>query len=444
MAVEGTLDLFKLPEILQLISQQKKTGILTVQGQQDIVAISFLSGRIVAADALNQPLEEGLSQILLKEGMIGAPDLGRASAEHQSSGGRLIDLLVERRYIERAQLLEALRLQTSRLLQQLLRWSQGDFKFYSGDEVSYEEGFEPISVEELLIHAAQHAPAAPKPRPAPALVPPPPASPPAPQGTPPQVAVPPQRPAPPPAPLPVDAIPFPAPRATASTPFPGAEPMIPPDMPPQPGAQVAILESNAQKAAQARGQAAGAEGTAGLSGILALVPPDAPEASGIFRQMKVEPRVVPSNLPAWAGRVLAALLTALVVAALLLRPDSLVVPFPWQERERDVLVRDQRAALYLKIDRAAKTWFLLKGSFPDRLQELVTAGLLAPGDLQDPEGQPLRYAASEESYTLQPLHEGQPHAGAGETQAITGNFLLDPEFLTVTPASAGPPLVLLD
>jgi hypothetical protein len=430
MAVEGTLDLFKLPEILQLISQQKKTGILTVQGQQDIVAISFLTGRIVAADALNQPLEEGLSQILLKEGMIGAPDLGRAAAEHQSSGGRLIDLLVERRYIERAQLLEALRLQTSRLLEQLMRWSQGDFKFYSGDEVSYEEGFEPISVEELLIHAAQHAPAPPKPRPAPALVPPPQVS----QGA---------SQAPPP---PVDAIQFPAPRAAASTPFPGAEPMIPPDMPPS--RVQAILESNAQKAAaQSRGQAAATAASAeaaGLAGISVLMPPDSAESSGAFRQMRAEPRVVPSNLPAWASRALAALLTALVIAALLLLPDSLVVPFPWQERERDVLVRDQRAVLYLKIDRAAKTWFLLKGSFPDRLQELVTAGLLAPADLQDPEGQPLRYAASEESYTLQPLHGGKPLVGAGETEAITGNFLLDPEFLNVTPASAGPPLVLLD
>ena len=82
MAVEGTLDLFKLPEILQLVSQQRKTGILTVQGQQDIVAISFLNGRIVAADALNQTLEEGLSQILLKEGMISAagPGAGRLRA----------------------------------------------------------------------------------------------------------------------------------------------------------------------------------------------------------------------------------------------------------------------------------------------------------------------------------------------------------------------------
>ncbi len=440
MAVEGTLDLFKLPEILQLISQQKKTGILTVQGQQDIVAISFLAGRIVAADALNQPLEEGLSQILLKEGMIGAPDLGRATAEHQSSGGRLIDLLVERRYIERAQLLEALRLQTSRLLEQLMRWSQGDFKFYSGDEVSYEEGFEPISVEELLIHAAQHAPASPKPRPAPALLPPPPGFP-GPQAAPAQAAVPPQRPAPPP---PLEAIPFPAPRAATGTPFPGAEPMIPPDMPPSRVA--AILESNAQKAAQTRGHSSSSSSSSGVEGIAALVPPDPLEStlSGAFRQMKVEPRVVPSHLPAWAGRVLAALLTAVVVAALLLSPDSLVVPFPWQEHERDVLVRDQRAVLYLKIDRAAKTWFLLKGSFPDRLQELVNAGLLAPADLQDAEGQPLRYAASEESYTVQPLHAGKPLAGAGETEAITGNFLLDPEFLNVTPASAGPPLVLLD
>src|SRR3954467_2168677 len=163
MAVEGTLDLFKLPEILQLISQQKKTGILTVQGQQDIVAISFLNGRIVAADALSQTLEEGLAQVLVREGMISASDLHRAAAEHQSAGGRLIDVLVERRYLERTQLLQALRLQTWRLLEQLLRWNEGDFKFYSGDEVSYEEGVDPIAVEELLIHAAQAAQALPPP-----------------------------------------------------------------------------------------------------------------------------------------------------------------------------------------------------------------------------------------------------------------------------------------
>jgi uncharacterized protein DUF4388 len=151
MSVEGSLDLFSLPEILQMISQQGKTGILTIQGQQDIVAISFLAGRIVAADSLAHTVEEGLAKLLVSEGLLSAAELARAGAEHQASGGRLLDLLVERRYLTRPQLLAALRLQTIRQLEALLRWQAGDFKFYGGDEVSYEEGFEPISVEDLLL-----------------------------------------------------------------------------------------------------------------------------------------------------------------------------------------------------------------------------------------------------------------------------------------------------
>jgi DNA-binding MarR family transcriptional regulator len=386
MAVEGTLDLFKLPEILQLISQQRKTGILTVQGLQDIVAISFLNGRIVAADALNQTLEEGLSQVLLKEGILRAQDLARAASEHQSAGGRLIDLLVERRYIERSQLLEALRLQTFRLLEQLLRWSQGDFKFYSGDEVSYEEGFAPIAVEELLIQAAQHAPEPPRsPAPAAGL-----------------------RPVSPPAP---------AARAAENT-------LLPASRPAPANPRLAVAAPAAPP----------------------LIPQVEAEVSGPFRKMRVErrPAVSQVSTPRWLGWVLAVLLAVLVVTALRQAPDSLVLPFPWQEREREGLARDQRAALYLKIDHAAKTWFLLKGSFPDRLQELIAAGLLSPEDREDSEGHRLLYAASEDSYTLDPVERGKPVPGAGATEAITGNFLLDPEFLNVPPEPSVQPLVLLD
>jgi len=398
MAVEGTLDLFKLPEILQLISQQKKTGILTVQGQQDIVAISFLNGRIVAADALSQTLEEGLAQVLVREGMITASDLHRAAGEHQSAGGRLIDVLVERRYLERAQLLQALRLQTWRLLEQLLRWNEGDFKFYSGDEVSFEEGFHPIAVEELLIHAtpatsaAMAAAAAPAPSPAP-----------------------PPRPAPPPpAPVAVPRVPAPAPAAPPPVPIdPRFAPRPSPVAAPPPLAAV-------------------------------IPPPTFGEETGQYRQMRVEPKAAPPLGVPWGGRILALLLALLAVVSLWRAPDSLMVPFSWQARERAALARDQRAALYLKIDRAAKTWFLLKGSFPDRLEDLVKAALLSPADLKDPEGRPLRYTAGEESYTLQPMEGGKPAPGTEATEAITGNFLLDPEVLNVAPESKAAPLVLLD
>jgi hypothetical protein len=168
------------------------------------------------------------------------------------------------------------------------------------------------------------------------------------------------------------------------------------------------------------------------------------DETGAFRRMKAEPRPTPPLGAPWVGRVLAALLALLVVGALVRMPDSLMIPFPWQQQAREALARDQRAALYLKIDRAAKTWFLLKGSFPDRLEELVQARLLSPADLTDPEGHPLRYTASEESYSLQPLERGRSVPGTETTEAITGNFLLDPEVLTVPPESQAAPLVLLD
>ena len=392
MSVEGTLDLFKLPEILQLVAQQRKTGILTVQGQQDIIAVSFLNGQIVAADALNQTVEEGLSQILVGEGLMTAGEFARAASEYQSSGLRLLDFLVERLYVARPDLMRALRIQMSRLLEQLLSWDKGEFKFYSGDEVSYEEGFVPIPVDELLFQIAQRNPGfsgglRPVPAPAPA---------PAPPSASPPVA------APPPASSPEDA-------AAA-----------------RPGLRV-VHREGAPAAPVASVRTFPADG----------------EVSGPFRKMKVEAPPAAMEQPL-APKILATALALLFIATLIVRPEGFLLPFPWQERERGRLVQDLRSSQYLKIDQAAKTWYLLEGRFPAGLGELVGSGLLDRADLRDPQGRPFRYEPGEESYTLQPMDAGKPVAGAETSEAVTGNFLLDPEILTVPAESVEHPLVLLD
>lgn len=421
MAVEGTLDLFKLPEILQLIAQQKKTGILTVQGPHDIVAISFLSGRIVAADALNQSMEEGLARVLLSEGLLSAAELSRASAQHEESGERLIDVLVQRGHITRPRLLGALRLQTYQLVEQLLHWNEGDFKFYSGEEVSYEEAFVPIPVEEILLHAGQEAAQSAERRAASAsataaasvaapasersLAP----------------AVPPRPTARPSEPAPRG--PFPAPAATPRRPADGA---AAPRRVPPPTSASSVATPVAPPAAS--GEAAGREG------VVVPMP---------FRRMQVEESAVGSSHRV-AARMLAALAAALVTVLLVRMPGDLVLPFPWQEGQRTAMARAERAALYLKIDRAAKTFFLLEGHFPDRLAQLERRGLLSPADLRDPLGTPLQYAATAEGYTVQPVDlRGRARQDAESTEGIAGNFLLDPEFLTHSPDTR-PPLVLLD
>ncbi|MEA2693210.1 MAG: hypothetical protein QOJ16_2597 [Acidobacteriota bacterium] len=408
MAVEGTLDLFQLPEILQLISQQQKTGILTVQGQNDIVAISFLAGRIVAADALNQTMEEGLTRVLVAEGMLTQQELARAMAEHPSAGGRLIDFLVERRYVTRQRLLAALRLQTYSLIEQLLRWDQGDFKFYSGEEVSYEEAFVPITVEELLLNAGNAsarpaAEAAPAPHPARPVAPPP------------------LRAVPRPEPIPKPAVPPAAPRTAPASPA----------VPPLPAARVAEPVPIRRPAVP-----------------LSPVPPPSvpaaePAAPAAFRKMKVEQLAVPLSFRAVA-RIAALVPAILLVVALLTEPGLVLFPFPWEEGQRQGLAQEQRSAQYLKIDRAAKTFFLLEARFPERLAQLQQLNLLAGNDLRDSQGHELRYSLREESYKVQPVDaKGTPIPGAETTDAVTGNFLLDSDFISLSP-DAQAPLVLLD
>src|SRR5690606_12284166 len=95
MAVEGKLDLLRLPEVLQVISQQRKTGILTVQGDEDIIAVSFFQGRVVAADALNEGTAEGLGAVLVEQGRIEAGALHRLASRADAEGRRFADVLVE-------------------------------------------------------------------------------------------------------------------------------------------------------------------------------------------------------------------------------------------------------------------------------------------------------------------------------------------------------------
>jgi Domain of unknown function (DUF4388) len=525
MSVEGSLDLFRLPEILQLISQQGKTGILTIQGDEDIVAVSFLDGSIVAADSLAHTVEEGLSKVLVSEGLLGAAEFARANAENQLTGGRLLDLLVERRYLTREQLLAGLRLQTVRQLEALLRWQAGDFKFYGGDEVSYEEGFQPIKVEDLLLHTldqfagppAPKAPAGGRPwlHPVPDLpeVPPPPgaparelppgapgqAQPPrrqgagasattaagapvsvaAPFGSPPgagavptgssapavprplerrgatgQPAPPPEAaplpwpaavlspPPPPPSPPLEPAAPAARPQAAGGVPVapaaPGAATIRPSGGPPAPG------PAPAATAAAAGAGAAAAAGPAPWQPLPVLIPPPAEPLPGKFRQMEIvrrEGAVPPAHR--LAAVALALGLVALLAAAAGRAPETLLLPFPWERGERNAFVRNQRESLYGKIAGAARTAYLRDGRFPDQLGQLRDAGLLSAADLFDPRGEPLLFTAREDGFTLQATESGKPLRDAEDSESVSGNFLLDPALLH-SPASAGPPIVLLD
>ena len=440
MRTEGSIERHGLAEVLLQLARKGRTGILTIQGRDEIIAFAFLQGGIVSADALNQTMEGGLGQVLSELGLVSEHEFAGLAAEYQAGGGQVVDLLVERGFVERSELLGAVRTQTYKLCRQALGWTQGDFKFYQGEEVSYEEGVEPLTPEELLIRAGRDLEIE--------LLP---------GGAPPPEAV--------------------FRRAKGATGEPGSGGID--DLDESAFATFKLINgkrSVADVAAEGgvsefrvayllnRWQAAGmVEPVKGRRARRKAPAPAAPasavtaaEPSSAPRRRPRKPRESrlkawwaarkdrpkPVSLP-WPSRLLGILLAALFVGSFAAAPERALLPFPWQGGVQESLDRERSLATLARLRRANSAHFLLHGRFAEELPELAEAGLLPPADLEDLNGRPLLYSATPASYVVSSSADAVNERETFLQETIRGNFLLDPE-VEPPPESRRPPLVLLD
>lgn len=445
MTLEGDLRFFRLTDVLLRAGNQQRTGILTVQGEQDIIAVSFLHGQIVAADALNQSVEEGLGGVLGSQGLVDRETFLQVVADHQSGGERLTELLVARGLVNRRQLLEALRVQTYHLLLELLRWREGEFKFYAGNEVSYEEGFAPISIEELLVRAMRDIGGEAglgEEVPQPFVV---------------------YRREPSPRPLKVlgrdgeSEVEDPAAIWISADELRVFEALDGQALAGELAGRLALSEHQllfALVRLMQLGLAAATEATS----LAASEPRFFPVVEEVKPATRPQPALLPSvdevrapASPAPAGRRLAflhaqgaGLAAVLLIGLAVLQPQALLLPFPWQAPERAVFEKQQRVAAHLRVDRAARTFFLLEGRYPEGLKQLVAMRLLAERDLRNAQGHLLDYQHTAADYSVQPIISGRARPDLGGSEGITGDFWLDPEFLLGEGRDEEIPVVLLD
>ena len=79
MALTGTLEDFGIAEILQLIGQQAKTGVLHLHGRGDEIHIAIADGCVVRAEAAGRKARERLGNMLVRAELI-RPERPRARA----------------------------------------------------------------------------------------------------------------------------------------------------------------------------------------------------------------------------------------------------------------------------------------------------------------------------------------------------------------------------
>ncbi len=149
--LQGSIERFTLPEILQLIAAGRKSGTLGIQKDDSIVMVYFSSGEIIYSYGPRQTYH--LGQLLKDSEAITADQLDEAvqlQANEQNSK-RLGEILIERKYIDRADLQSAVRKQVEQLLYSLLSWDSGTFKFYENQFPTEEEITVRISVENVIL-----------------------------------------------------------------------------------------------------------------------------------------------------------------------------------------------------------------------------------------------------------------------------------------------------
>jgi hypothetical protein len=156
VGLEGTLKVFSLTDIFQMLGLQRKTGVLIVEGEDDTITISFLGGQVVAAESAVRRLDNRLGNLLIRAAYVTQEQLDQVLAVQKETQQRMGFLLVRERLVEPQELREALRLQISRIVYAAFRWPDGRFRFSQEGMVDYDaDHMAPVSIDTILMEAAQ-------------------------------------------------------------------------------------------------------------------------------------------------------------------------------------------------------------------------------------------------------------------------------------------------
>jgi len=156
MALEGTLRDFSFADILQLISLQRKTGVLTLKSEDNVVTISFLNGRLVGASSLNQHTEDRLGLILLKRGAITDAELEAALRRQEETLQRLGRILIDHEVVPGPAVREALEQQILQIVFRVFRWADGEYHFSQETDIDYDRDLMvPMVADSIIMEGAR-------------------------------------------------------------------------------------------------------------------------------------------------------------------------------------------------------------------------------------------------------------------------------------------------
>jgi hypothetical protein len=151
MALEGKIVDFGVADILQLISQQQKTGVLIVERRDESIEILFWNGMIISAHPVAKAEKELLGEKLVKSGLISPQQLERALDYQENNFQHLGEILVEMNILDKYQLDKIIRNRIYDTFSELFQWKEGSYAFEATSVDFNEKVFTPLALEHIIL-----------------------------------------------------------------------------------------------------------------------------------------------------------------------------------------------------------------------------------------------------------------------------------------------------
>jgi hypothetical protein len=152
MALQGTLKDFSITEIIQLIGQQLKTGILRIRKGKDLAEIHFVDGMIVHVYSNYRGKKDLIGEILVKAQFITEEQLERVLKIQKETLKYLGEILVELQLLTKDHVLKVISTQIYETIYDLFWWEDGSFNFDLKLVESYKRIPFALSTEQVLLN----------------------------------------------------------------------------------------------------------------------------------------------------------------------------------------------------------------------------------------------------------------------------------------------------
>jgi hypothetical protein len=152
MALQGTLKDFSITEIIQLIGQQFKTGVLKIRRGKSLAEIYFIDGMIVHVYSNYRGRKDLIGEILVKAQLITEEQLEQTLKIQRETSKYLGEILVELGMLKKEDILKVISTQVYETIYDLFWWEDGSFHFDIKLVESYEKIPFALSTDQVLLN----------------------------------------------------------------------------------------------------------------------------------------------------------------------------------------------------------------------------------------------------------------------------------------------------